>query len=248
MQQIISYWTKRAYTYSKLNVEELTWGMDERWLYAMESLFPDKPREETRGLDIGTGPGFFAILLAKAGYFPNAVDCTPEMLKEARKNAGDLSDAISFGLMNADSLEFDDNTFDVIVNRNLTWNLQNPCVCYEEWLRVLKPGGKLIVFDANWYHYLFNDEARAAYRRDREEAAKKAIIDFNMGDNFEVMEHIAMELPMSKKPRPMWDREKMLELGFSDVDICDDIWKMVWTDAEKINYSSTPMFRIVAVK
>ena len=74
MRRIISYWTKRADSYSKLNVEELGWGMNERWLYAMESLFPDKPREEIRVLDIGTGPGFFSILLARAGYFPNAVD------------------------------------------------------------------------------------------------------------------------------------------------------------------------------
>ncbi|MCR5157130.1 MAG: class I SAM-dependent methyltransferase [Butyrivibrio sp.] len=248
MKQIISYWSQRAYTYSKLNEEELGWGMDERWLYSMESLFPDKPREETRVLDIGTGPGFFAILLAKAGYFPDAVDCTPNMLIEAKKNAGQYANNISFGLMNADSLEFDDNTFDVIVNRNLTWNLDNPCRCYEEWRRVLKPGGKLIVFDANWYHYLFDEVAKAAYDRDRESVAKEAIIDFNIGENFEVMERIAMDLPMSKKQRPYWDREKMTEIGFSEVDICEDIWKTVWTDAEKTNYSSTPMFRIAAVK
>ncbi len=248
MKRIIGYWTQRADSYSKLNREEFGWGMNERWLYAMESMFPDKPREEIRVLDIGTGPGFFAILLAEAGYFPNAVDCTEEMLKEARKNAGEHEKDIIFQRMNADSLEFENDTFDVIVNRNLTWVLENPCRCYEEWMRVLKPGGKLIVFDANWYHYLFDEEARKAYNRDREKAAKEAIIDFNMGDNFEVMENIALELPMSKKPRPAWDKDKMLELGYSSVELCDDIWKMVWTDAEKINYSSTPMFRIVACK
>lgn len=248
MQRIIGYWTKRADSYSKLNREEFEWGMNDRWLYSMETEFPDKPREETRVLDIGTGPGFFSILLAKAGYYPNAVDCTEEMLKEARKNAGEFEKNITFQCMNADSLEFENETFDVIVNRNLTWNLQNPLDCYKEWLRVLKPGGKLIVFDANWYHYLFDEEAKKAYDRDRETAAKEAIIDFNMGDNFEVMENIAMELPMSKKMRPEWDKERMLEIGYSSVDICDDIWKTVWTEVERINYSSTPMFRIVATK
>ncbi len=248
MKRIIGYWTQRADSYSKLNREEFEWGMNDRRLYAMESQFPDKPREETRVLDIGTGPGFFSILLAGAGYFPNAVDCTEEMLKEARKNAGEFEKNITFQCMNADSLEFENETFDAVVNRNLTWNLQNPCECYKEWFRVLKPGGKLVIFDANWYHYLFDEEAQKAYDRDREAAAKEAIIDFNMGDNFDVMERIAKELPMSQKMRPEWDREKMLEIGYSSVDICDDIWKTVWTEAERINYSSTPMFRIVATK
>ena len=248
MQSIIGYWTKRADSYSKLNREELNWGMNERWLYAMESLFPDKPREEIRVLDIGTGPGFFAILLAEAGYFPDAVDCTEEMLKEARNNAGANEKNISFHLMNADALEFENETFDIIVNRNLTWNLHDPCRCYEEWMRVLKPGGKAIIFDANWYRYLYDEEARAMYDRDRDEVAKKAIIDFNIGDNYEVMENIALSLPMSRKMRPSWDREKMLEIGYGSVDICEDIWKLVWTEAEKTNYTSTPMFRIAATK
>ena len=248
MNRIIGYWEKRADSYSKLNREEFDWGMNDHWLSALESHFPEKPREEITILDIGTGPGFFAILLSEAGYHVHAADCTEEMLKEARKNAGSFSEHITFARMNADSLAYDSGMFDVVINRNLTWNLQNPCVCYAEWKRVLKPDGKLIIFDANWYHYLFDEQAKLAYDRDREAAAREAVIDFNIGDQFEVMEEIAKELPMSKKPRPVWDRERLLEIGYSSVDVCDDIWKTVWTDAERINYASTPMFRIVATK
>ena len=83
-EQIIAYWTKRAETYAVLNREELKKDQHRMaWLAAMEPLFPQKPREELRILDIGTGPGFFAILLAQAGYRPDAADCTEEMLKEA---------------------------------------------------------------------------------------------------------------------------------------------------------------------
>lgn len=247
-KNIIDYWTHRAESYSALNRDELTWDTNASWLRAMEHAFPDTPKEDLKILDIGTGPGFFPILLAKAGYSPDAVDCTAEMLKEARKNAGEYTDRIRFHLMNADELDFEDETFDVIVNRNLTWNLPDPCICYAEWLRVLKPGGKVVIFDANWYRYLFSDEARTEYDRDREEVAKKALKDFNIGPNFDVMENIARGLPMSKKARPFWDREKMTELGYAAVDICEDIWKDVWTAEEKTNYASTPMFRITAVK
>ena len=248
MRSIINYWTARAASYSELNREELGWGMCERWLSSMESQFPDKPKEEMRVLDIGTGPGFMAILLAQAGYSPDAVDCTAGMLAEAKKNASEYSDRIRFHLMNADALDFADATFDVIVSRNLTWNLPDPCICYAEWLRVLKPGGRVVIFDANWYRYLFDDDARMEYDRDRDEVAREALRDFNLVPNFEVMEDIARSLPMSKKHRPYWDRDKMLETGYRHVDICEDIWKEVWTAEEKTNYASTPMFRITGIK
>ncbi|SPZ01220.1 methyltransferase [Proteus mirabilis] len=55
-------------------------------------------------------------------------------------------------------LPFGDEQFDLVVSRNVTWNLKSPCEAYQEWFRVLKPGGSLINFDANWYLHLFDDE------------------------------------------------------------------------------------------
>ena len=40
---------------------------------------------------------------------------------------------------------------------------EHPDRAYYEWMRVLKPGGVLLNFDANWYHHLFDEEKRAAY-------------------------------------------------------------------------------------
>lgn len=248
-EEIIDYWTGRAESYAELNREELEQEAHCRaWLSAMEPLFPDKPKEEIRILDIGTGPGFFAILLARAGYRTDAADCTQEMLDRAGKNAGEYAPSIRFHLMNADALSFADHTFDIVVSRNLTWILPDPCVCYTQWHRVLKPGGRVLIFDANWYRYLYDDHARSEYVRDRENVARQAITDFNIVKNAEVMEEIARKLPMSKKIRPEWDREKLLALGFRQVQIRDDIWEDVWTREEKVNYAATPMFRIMAEK
>ena len=52
------------------------------------------------------------------------------------------------------ALRFADNTFDMIVSRNVTWNLEHPDRAYYEWMRVLKPGGVLLNFDASWYHII----------------------------------------------------------------------------------------------
>ena len=39
-------------------------------------------------LDIGTGPGFFPMILSEAGYTVAAVDYTEEMLEKAKENLG----------------------------------------------------------------------------------------------------------------------------------------------------------------
>lgn len=245
---IIRYWTGRAESYSGLNREELKEKKDDLWLSAMMDAFPEKGKGDVRILDIGCGPGYFSIILARAGFRPDAADCTPEMLKQARQNAGPLADRIRFHEMNADHLEFEDNTFDVVLSRNLTWNLEDPCVCYTEWKRVLRPGGKVLIFDANWYAYLFDESVRSRYDQDRENVARQKLKDFNIGENFDVMERIAESLPMSRKDRPYWDVRRMLELGYRSAEADGDIWKNVWSEEEKVNYTATPMFRILAEK
>ena len=93
---------------------------------------PKKEKDQVKILDIGTGPGFFAILLAEEGYQVTAVDYTEQMLQEAKSNAADLADQISFKRMDAQNLEFPKETFDYIVTRNVTWNLEHPKRAYRE--------------------------------------------------------------------------------------------------------------------
>ena len=47
--------------------------------------------------------------------------------------------------MDSHQLSFDDNTFDLLINRNVTWTLYDPEQAYKEWYRVLKPGGRLLI-------------------------------------------------------------------------------------------------------
>ena len=156
LDEIESYWSTRTEGYSEVNHKELAGTQKNAWLKVLTSQFPDKPKEEIRILDIGTGPGFFPVILAEAGYHVDAVDYTEGMLEKAKENAGDLCRNIRFLRMDAQKLDFEDNTFDVVISRNLTWNLEHPDVAYREWVRVLKVGGKLLNFDANWYGYLLS--------------------------------------------------------------------------------------------
>ena len=244
-----AYWSQRAPGYSEVNQEELRTERRHIWRYTLcakiDEQFPGRCPEEVRVLEVGTGPGFFAIILAEAGYAVTAVDLTPNMLAEAKKNAGPLADRIRFMEMNAEALDFADDSFDVIVTRNLTWNLPHPESAYREWARVLRPGGLLLNFDANWYSYLFDDSAMQAYEEDRKNTAEHGFKDENIGENFDVMENIARRIPLSHTLRPAWDLEVLSGLGMS-VTAEEEIWRQVWTEEEKINFASTPMFLVAA--
>ena len=60
-------------------------------------------------------------------------------------------------------------------------------------------------------------------------------------------EAIAQQAPLSGHNRPEWDLKALDRLGLR-VSAERDIWKQVWTETERINNASTPMFLIQAAK
>ena len=244
-----TYWTGRAFGYSEVNQWEL--ATEQRWKWSaclQEEItrhFPNRAPQGLRVMEVGTGPGFFAILLCELGYDVTAIDLTPAMLEEAKKNAGALAGRIRWMEMDAEALDFANASFDVVVSRNLTWNLPHPERAYAEWARVLKPGGLLLNFDANWYSYLFNDDARRGYDRDRANSAEQGVGDQNVGENFDLMEDIARRMPLSGILRPDWDLQQLRALDL-DAEADAAIWQRVWSEEEKLNFASTPLFMIRA--
>ena len=247
----LKYWTERVPGYSEVNRLELATVQRQKWRRCLqeeiEKSFSHHASEKLHVLDVGTGPGFFAILLRELGFSVVAIDLTPAMLEEARKNAGTLVDDIVFSVMDAEALTCADNCFDVVISRNLTWNLPHPEKAYAEWVRVLKPGGLLLNFDANWYAYLYEETARAAYIQDRINSAERGVWDQNIGENFDIMENIARRMPLSAIRRPAWDMKQLSNLGVK-CSVDEKIWQRVWSEEEKLNFSSTPMFLVRAEK
>lgn len=240
--------------------------------------FPGRTPGEIRILDIGAGPGFLSIILAEMGYQVVAADFAERMLEEAYANAkaslpeiaedlwedgeeeewkagkrgylrsASLGGEISFRQENAMSLTFPEGSFDVVLSRNLTWNLPEPETAYRDWLRVLKTDGLLMVFDANWYRYLVDSEKKHAYDKDRERVAEKGLGDYNIGENFDQMEEIARSMPMTERIRPAWDQDLLRRYGAKDISVAEDIGQRVYSEKEKVNYASTPMFMVKAKK
>ena len=72
------YWTNRAPGYSEVNQVELNTPQREIWeetlLEQLQRAFPGRAMEELSVLDVGTGPGFFAIILTELGCRVTAVE------------------------------------------------------------------------------------------------------------------------------------------------------------------------------
>ena len=250
LQEIASYWGTRAEGYSEVNEKELAGSQREAWLHVLEEQFPEK--EEMKILDIGTGPGFFPMILSEAGYTVTAVDYTEEMLEKAKENLGKYTkyglERVTLQRMDAQNLEFADETFDVVISRNLTWNLEKPEQAYQEWMRVLKPGGVLLNFDANWYGYLYDEEKKEAYEADRKKVEEQQLDDHYLCTDIDRMENIARQVPLSAMERPTWDTKVLESLGVCSIQTDSEIWKRVWSEEERLNYASTPMFLVRAEK
>ena len=252
LQEIASYWRTRAEGYSEVNEKELAGSQREAWLHVLEEQFPEKKKEEMKILDIGTGPGFFPMILSEAGYTVTAVDYTEEMLEKAKENLGKYTkyglERVTLQRMDAQNLEFADETFDVVISRNLTWNLEKPEQAYQEWMRVLKPGGVLLNFDANWYGYLYDEEKKEAYEADRKKVEEQQLDDHYLCTDIDRMENIARQVPLSAMERPAWDTKVLESLGVCSIQTDSEIWKRVWSEEERLNYASTPMFLVRAEK
>ena len=86
---IEQYWTRRASSYTEVVRKNLADGWDGKWADELIRNFPKAEDRTLRVLDIGTGPGFYAIILAARGYDVTAVDVSDGMLEQAKQNAAD---------------------------------------------------------------------------------------------------------------------------------------------------------------
>ena len=252
LEEIQHYWNNRYSGYSKVNQKELEGIQRERWKKQFERLLP--ANKNLKVLDIGTGPGFFTIILEELGYTNiTGVDVSDKMLEVAKENIqkyGKKNSSIQLIQMNAQKLEFKPESFDIIVSRNLTWNLEKPQQAYSEWLRVLKPNGALFIFDANWYAFLQNESLAKEFEEKRKRAIEEKLEDYWQGEGVdeEKMNWIVQQLPLTYQQRPQWDRNYFSSQEGISVDTEENFGDLVWDYEEQLNYGATPMFCIKVVK
>lgn len=141
-----SYWSNSSKYYDQspgLNSEE------ERACWKKE-LIKAIGEEKKDILDIGTGTGFIASLLAELGYNVTGIDFSKDMLAVAREKVKHLNLSMKLIECDAENLPFEENTFDCVVCRYLLWTLPNPEKAIMDWIKATKPGGKIVIIDGEW--------------------------------------------------------------------------------------------------
>jgi len=102
-----------------------------------------------RVLDVGTGKGRFVIALARHVAHVTTLDVSAEEQRCARLEAAyaGVSDRIRFVLQDARRLPWPAGNFHAVVSWNVFHHLDDPERVFGEMIRVLKPGGKLVLAD-----------------------------------------------------------------------------------------------------
>jgi 2-polyprenyl-3-methyl-5-hydroxy-6-metoxy-1,4-benzoquinol methylase len=102
------------------------------------------PAAGLRVLDVGTGTGRAALLLARAGAVVTGVDASDEMLAVARSRAAEERLAVAFERGDAHVLAFPARAFDAVVSLRVLMHTPDWRRCLSEYCRV---ADRLVVLD-----------------------------------------------------------------------------------------------------
>lgn len=103
-------------------------------------------------LDVACGTGNLTLTAktyAGPGGRVHGIDASPEMIAVARKKAEQSGNAVVFDVGLAEKLAFPDAAFDVVISRLAMHHLPDDLkrAAFAEMLRVLKPGGRVLIAD-----------------------------------------------------------------------------------------------------
>jgi SAM-dependent methyltransferase len=99
-----------------------------------------------KALEVGCGTGFFLLNLKLAGVLDEGqvTDLSPGMVEVAKRNGAALGFDIDGRVADAESLPYDDNSFDLVVGHAVLHHIPDVERAFREVLRVLKPGGRFV--------------------------------------------------------------------------------------------------------
>ena len=234
-----NYWQQRSSSYSDQNMAQLF--SEKRAAWENLIFYHGNEKKNMNILDIGTGPGFFAIISALRGHRVTAADMSPDMLEKARENAEKTGADINFVQVGR-TLPFEDESFDLIISRDVTWTLTEPENQLRHWADKLKKGGTMLYFDAEWYYYLRNGEYRRLWEEKRKGIIEKGGFVYSKSEN---LERLAVDLPMTYKTRPIWDREYWAGQDGYTFDVYENLNSYVYNEKEQMQYEMFPEFLAV---
>jgi len=78
------------------------------------------------------------------------VDLAPRMVEAARTKAARAELQAEFALADAASPPWPPASFDVVLSRHVLWAMDDPDEALRRWVRLLRPGGLLLLVEGRW--------------------------------------------------------------------------------------------------
>ena len=235
--KVESYWTKRANRFFELRHDEIESEKSAKWLEEIKQLLP--AGESLNILDLGCGTGYFEVILGREGHKVTGIDLTEEMITKANdmiRIYGLDSNDVKAMVGDAENVAFADESFDVVITRNLTWTLPHPIDAYKDWYRVLRKGGVLLNFDAEY--------AKGAHNLNSPENIAHKNVSKELADECHDIYHM---LTISTLDRPEWDVHILEEIGFKDIITDKTFGDRIFVERDEF-YIPDKMFSIKAIK
>ncbi|MDQ1846780.1 class I SAM-dependent methyltransferase [Gemmobacter fulvus] len=147
--EIREYWSRRSETFDLAFGHRIAPGVEaDAWAQPMRDHLGPTP---LRVLELACGTGEVTRLVHDLGHDVTALDFSEAMLAVARaKHAG--KPRLRFLLADAGQTMEPSASYDAILCRHLVWTLTEPETAFADWFRLLRPGGRLLVYDGNWAH------------------------------------------------------------------------------------------------
>ena len=245
-EEIENKWTEGSSDYDDIIQRQLSSKRTvSYWTKELKRLLGPEP---LRVLEVGCGPGFMSIIAARLGHEVRAVDGSAGMVEKARRNMQHYHQAVEICQEDGVTLPLEqEQSYDVILSRDVVWTLYDPEKAFRRWKDVLKPGGKIIYFDGDYRtteptlknkirmkiaDFLIYVTERKTYESDEKESSG-----------------IYEKLPFTSQKRPEADFQALKKVRFARIRIRENRWlNSPWTmDFWKYGYQGKK-FIVVATK
>lgn len=126
-------------------------------------------------LDVGCSGGILLDKLIKSGYINTyGIDISKKAISKCRENGH-----FNVSLQNAITTNFEDKKFDLIIVSDVLEHIEEENSAMQEWNRILKPDGKIIIFVPAFMFLWSNHDVQNQHKRRYTKKAVMSIIKLN---------------------------------------------------------------------
>lgn len=143
-------------------------------------------QEGHRVLDVGCGLGDDVMaLVAQVGATGQVIgiDQSTTMIEQATARQGIQGRPVEFHVMDARNMTFDDNSFDAVRSDRVLQHIPDVHLAIKEMIRVLKPGGIIVLNETDWGTLTLDVSNRDVFRKIKAHHEDTSIRNGWMGRN-----------------------------------------------------------------